>query len=330
MHGRLEGVTIMRPSKKALGISALALALAFLLFSSCGQTKEQENQEQQKQEQEKVIKALEEIETVNESIIQLLDGPVNPGKEESRDPQGRKQEDQQQGKEQQGKEQQGEGQEKGKEQQGKEQQQGEAQQGKQPGEEQQQDQQQGGEQQDQQQGKEARNQKPQDDIWDDVDKSIIELHSLFNEYIPAAAKLGASTELGANASNTLNQLTKKAEAKNQNEVLTEANNLFKAICDYYVLHQDKRAPAKILLFHARRVMLSAKVGDWQTAAAAMNDLEENWNGQKNTYGDKQKDTAAMLDLSVANLAGAVAEKNQNLTAIKGLSLSRTSPSWKKA
>lgn len=160
--------------------------------------------------------------------------------------------------------------------------------------------------------------KPQDKIWDEVNKNIIELHSLFNEYIPVAAKLGASADLSVNANNALNQLTKMAETRNHNEVLNEANNLHKAICDYFVLHQDKRAPAKLLLFHARRVMLASRLGDWQTADAAANAMKELWNTQKTAYGDEQKDAVAMLDLSVSNLVGVVAEQNQNLVAIKGL------------
>ncbi|NLW03529.1 MAG: hypothetical protein GX027_09770 [Clostridiaceae bacterium] len=318
----------MKPSNKAFGIitlslkPALALALACLTLSSCGQAESKDQQEQkQKQEHEKAMMILEEIETVNESIIQLLEGPANPGKDENRNQQGSKQPDQRQ--EEQG-QQQGKDQPQGEDQKGNEPQQGEGQQDQQQGGDQQ-----GGEQQDQQQKEEAQQGgeqqekdidglKPQDAIWDGVNQDIIELHSLLNEYIPAASRLGASAELATNASNTLNQLTKKAEAKSHNEVLNEANNLFKAICDYYALHQDKRAPAKLLLFHARRVMLSAKVGDWQTAVTAMNDLETAWNTQKNAFGEEQKDTTAMLDLSVSNLAGAVAEKNQNLVAIKGL------------
>jgi len=317
----------MRPYGKEVKTSApalkaaFALGLACLIFSGCLQSgsdskdQQMQMQMQKQQDHEKALKTLEEIESMNEAIIRLLDGPANPGMEEDGDQrQGKqpgkeqqgKQGDQKQGEEQQQDQKQGKGQQQGEEQQGKEQQ--EQQQGK--------DQQ--GQQEQRQQDQDAQGQKAQDVVWDGVNQNIIELHTLLNEYIPAAAKLGADAELGANASNTLNQMTKKAETRNHNEVLTEANNLFKAICDYYSLHQDKRAPAKLLLFHARRVMLSARVGDWQTAGAAMKNLEETWDAQKNTYGDKQKDIVAMLDLSVANLSGAVAEKNRNLAAIKGL------------
>lgn len=287
----------MKPFNHAYKKIILAMVMACLFLPSCGKDKEDESRKQEQQEQQKAIKALEKIEAMNETIIQLLSGPVSPGKTEGQKQQG-------------GQEQQGQDQGQGKDQQQGQQQQGQQQQGQQQGQQQQQSQ--------QQQGKGDQEQKPQDKIWEDVNKNIIELHSLFNEYIPEAAKLGASTDLSSNANNALNELTKKAEDRNHNEALTEANNLYKAICDYFVLHQDKRAPAKLLLFHARRVMLAAKTGDWQTAEAAMNELEGMWNTQKTTYTEKQKDAVAVLDLSVSNLSGVVTEKDQNLTAIKGL------------
>lgn len=282
----------MKPSGGAFKIVVLVMVMAGLFLSSCGKSKDQEKKDQEQQEQEKAIKMLEEIESVNESIILILNGPASPRKGEGQEQQQGNGEQQNQQQDQQG------------------------QQDQQQGSDEQQDQQQGKDQQ--QQGKESQEQKPQDKIWKDVNENIIELHSLLNEYIPAAAKLGASTELSSNANDALNQLTKRAEAKDHNEVLTEANNLYKAICDYFTLHRDKRAPAKLLLYHARRVMLAAKVGDWQTAGEAMDELKEMWNTQKTSYGEDQKDDVAMLDLSVSNLSGVVDEKNQNLVAIKGL------------
>lgn len=322
----------MKPLKKAVNPIALILA-AGMIFCSCGgQQAEKQGESTQKQDQEKALKTLEEIESINETIIMLLNGPAKPGKTEDRgqgnkqqdqddEQQKQQQDDQQNGqqpeqspgkeeaqgqqKEQQGQEQQRQGKEQqGQEQQGQQQQQGKSQQG----------------QQGQPQETGIQEQNPQDMIWDEVNNNIIELHSLLNEYIPAAAKLGASAEMASNASNALNMLTKRAEAKDHNEVLTEANNLYKAICDYYALHQDKRAPAKLLLFHARKIMLSARTGDWGTAQKAMEDLKESWNTQKNSLGSEQKEITAMLDLSVSDLAGAVKEKNQNLAAIKGLVL----------
>lgn len=303
------------------------MVMAGLFLSSCGKSKDQEKKDQEQQEQEKAIKMLEEIESVNESIILILNGPASPRKGEGQEQQQGNGEQQNQQQDQQGQQDQQQGSdEQQDQQQGKDQQQqGNREQQDQQG---QQDQQQGKDQQQkgseeqqnqqQQQGKESQEQKPQDKIWKDVNENIIELHSLLNEYIPAAAKLGASTELSSNANDALNQLTKRAEAKDHNEVLTEANNLYKAICDYFTLHRDKRAPAKLLLYHARRVMLAAKIGDWQTAGEAMDELKEMWNTQKTSYGEDQKDDVAMLDLSVSNLSGVVDEKNQNLVAIKGL------------
>jgi len=331
----------MKPFRKALYIAVTVLA-AGILLCSCGSNESHESGDKQKQENEKALRALEEIEGINESIIQLLGGPANPGKQqqpqgqndgkdktqetpegqENTQPQenpqqeGGQQQDRQEGMQQeQGKEKQGNGnQEQEKGQQGKEQEQGQKQ-GQ--GQEQQQE---GTKQGRQEQSGAGQDETPGDKIWDEINKNIIELHSQLNEYIPAAAKLGASAEMGENAGNALNQLTKRAEARNHNEVLTEANNLYKALCDYYSFHQDKRAPSKLLLYHARRVMLTAKTGDWQTSATAVDELEKLWNSQKTGYGDEQKEIVAMLDLSVSDLAGAVKEKNQNLAAIKGLVL----------
>ena len=94
VHGKFKGVTIMKPSGRAFRITVLSMVMAGLFLSSCGKSKDQEKKDQEQQEQEKAIKMLDEIESVNESIILILNGPAIPGK-------GEGQEEQQDNKEQQ-------------------------------------------------------------------------------------------------------------------------------------------------------------------------------------------------------------------------------------
>lgn len=75
----------MKPFRKALYIAVTVLA-AGILLCSCGSNESHESGDKQKQENEKALRALEEIEGINESIIQLLGGPANPGKQQQ--PQG--------------------------------------------------------------------------------------------------------------------------------------------------------------------------------------------------------------------------------------------------
>ena len=294
-----------------------------LILTSCGSPKKTESKGDQ--ENQLALNMLKDIEKKNEQIIQLMSGPANV--EEG----SQSQQSQQGGQSQQGQQSQEPQQSQGSQQSQEPQQSQGSQQSQQP------QQSQGSQQSQQPQQSQGSQQSPkpqqsQDPLknpgaeqgqlvdeqkWLEIDKSIVELHTLFNEYMPSALKMSVDPGLNNGATDSLNLLTKKAQEKNYMDVLWESNNLYKYICSFYALHQDKAAPVKLDLYYARSIMLGGMVADWTATDSALKDLKNAWLAQRTMYSDKQKDAVAKLDFSIGEIEKVIADKNQGLVQIKG-------------
>lgn len=313
-----------------------------ILLSSCGTQKEKQKSGDQSrgQDLQMALSILSDIESTNEKVILSLNGPAAVEAEDAQQ-QGQKENQEQQKKEVQGTQSEQPGGQQGQQSQqpgGQQSQQPGGQQSQQPGGQQgqqsqqpggqqgQQSQQPGGQQGQQsqqpqesqqpggQQGQQSQQQAPD---WKSISASIVEMHTMLNEYLPLATKLGSSSELNNGASDTLNRLTEKAEGKDSMAVLVECNNLFNYMADYYAIFQEKSAPLKKILFYARGTMLASMNADWQTSQSAMKELMSLWQAHKPTLMQDQKDSVSQLDLAITDLDKVVREKNQNLVHIKG-------------
>jgi hypothetical protein len=156
-----------------------------------------------------------------------------------------------------------------------------------------------------------------DNTWTQVSEGIIELHTMFNEYMPHAIKLGAGSDLNDNAARTLNLMTVKAKEKKIMDVMLEANNLYKSICDFYALHREKTAPVKMDLYYARKIILAGMVSDWSMTDISIKELKSAWQSQKALFAEKQKEEAERLDYSIAEAEKVIGEKDMTLVQIKG-------------
>lgn len=156
-----------------------------------------------------------------------------------------------------------------------------------------------------------------DQQWQKINEGIVELHQIFNEYMPLAMKQGASQDLNSHATDALNQMTMEAEKKELLVTLLEANNLSGYISEFYALHQDTRAPIKRSIYYTRSIILASLANDWQTSQAAMNELKSIWEIQKPGIAESAKDTVEKIDRAVTDLETVIQEKNQNLIKIKG-------------
>lgn len=283
-----------------------AAGIFILPFSACSQGGQKQTPQQQSAKQqvqvEKEPKELKDMEAGIEEIIGSLDGP-SLGTAEEKQKGGASQsskgseskpggkESQQKSGDQQGKEQAGDGQ-------GKEQA--------------------GGGQGAQQQTPQKEAQPKPEDPWSKIGGVIAVLHYQWNEYMPDAAKKGATLKMTENFSNALNHLTVSTPAKNKVEVLKAANSLYAVVPDLYSLYRIKMSPEiKRMAYFTRNIVLDSMTDDWAQADKDMSGLEASWSIARNSLGKEQQKDSGKLDFSITELKKVVVSKNKQLTDIKG-------------
>lgn len=164
----------------------------------------------------------------------------------------------------------------------------------------------------QQQGQQA------PDKWQEADKLIQKLHYKWNDFIPDLSKKGADMKLIDNFDNALNQLTTTISSKDKEKVMTSANTLYSHIPDLYSLYRIKLSPeAKRMVFYTRSIILEASKDNWGQVAKDNEAIEKSWSLFRNTLQSEQKETGDKLNFSIYELKKVSAEKNKQLTDIKG-------------
>jgi len=293
------------------------------LLSGCSSGNQQQNDMQlqameDKKKEEKESEKLKKIDEQIESIFEALGGPSVKA-EDSADKQSRQE------KKTEEKDKQGGQQEQNKQQDNKQQD------GQQNSK--QEDSQQNGNQQDDSQQKDAKKSKQQDgqkqekqqdeqqpaDKWSQIEQIISSLHYQWNELMPEIAKKGADMKLMDNFDNALNTLTTTIESKDQVKVLTAANRLYSHVPDLYSLYRLRMSPeVKRMIYYARNMILESDKNNWEQVEKDKESLEKSWSILRNTLDEEQKTTGDKLDFSIYELKKVAADKNKQLTGIKGM------------
>lgn len=290
-------------NKLSKTITLLLVFTLCLTLTACPDKNQSSSDQSSQQSQQQGLSILGDIEKKNEQIIQALNGPASMEEKEGEPSQ--QQSEQSESKQSQGNQSSGQSSQQGGQSKGQSSQQG----GQSQGQSSQQGQQ---NQQIQQLG-----QPVSEEQWTTIDQSVVELHTLFNDYMPLAMKQGASSDLTNNANNALNNLTNKVESRSKIDSLFAANTLYKYLCEFYALQHEKSASSKQIIYNVRNVILSAMVSDWSSANDSMTKLKNSWQNQKPTFDEKQKDPVSKLDLSISGLDKVVSQQNSKLVEIKG-------------
>jgi hypothetical protein len=184
------------------------------------------------------------------------------------------------------------------------------------------------------QGQEAQQQpqpQKQPDAWDQITPAINNLHYQWNEYMPMAARMGASRTLLDNFSNALNSLTQTIITKNTVNSLVASSHLYAFIPDFYALYKTPTSPEiKRIRHYTRDAMLNAMTGNWTQSDTDINSLKSSWSLYKNILPKEQRDMSSQMDFSVAELEKVIRTKNQPLSDIKGRVLMSNIQSMEKA
>lgn len=321
------GISLQNKLKLTNILLTICILLSPVFMYGCSRNKSQQQAAQlqaakEKQAQEKESEKLKKIEAQIEMFFETLGGPSVKAEGEG-DNSGGQQENTLQGGGQKGTQQQGTQQgdgQKGSQQQGTQQgggQKGTQQQGTQQGGGQQKGTQKGGKQGGQQGGKQAARQEP--DKWSQIGRIINNMHYQWNELMPEIAKKGVDMKLVDNFDNALNALTTTIESKDKEKVLTSANKLYSYIPDLYSLYRTKMSPeVKRMIYYTRNMILESGKDGWEQVGKDNEDLGKSWSLFHNTLEKEQKKTGDKLDFSIYELKKVVAEKNRQLTGIKGM------------
>jgi hypothetical protein len=288
-------------TKSMIRVSIILLLFLCLFTAGCAKNEEPQDAQlqalKQNQEQEKESEKLKDIEADLEAVFEVLGGPsVKTDKSSKHDQQTT-------GEQEKTDRQQGDGQKTGEDQSGKDQ-----------GE-----QKQNNEKQGEQQQTSKDQQKPQvPDKWSKAEELIRKLHYKWNDFSPDLSKKGADIKLIDNFDNALNQLTTTISSRDTQKVLTSANTLYSKLPDLYSLYRTKLSPeAKRMVYYTRNIILEAAKDNWEQVATDNEAIEKSWSLFRNTLENEQKKPGDKLNFSIYELKKVSAEKNKQLTDIKG-------------
>jgi len=156
------------------------------------------------------------------------------------------------------------------------------------------------------------------DPWQEVTKSIQELHTSWDEYAPLSIKAGASKELTDQFGNALNDLTMTALKKDGLSTMLSANQLYGYIPDFSYLYKTQVSPEiKKVKFYARDCVLSAMKLNWNQTDQDIKNLKTSFNVFKRTLDEKNKDKGTKIENSIYELEKVEKERNKEITDIKG-------------
>ena len=293
----------MISTKSMIRVNVIWFLLFCLFIAGCAKKEEPKDAQlqalKQNQAQEKESEKLKDIEADLEAVFEALGGPSLKMDKSGSEKDSEKQDQQTTGEQEKTGQQQGSGQKTGDQQSDKGQ----------------------GEQKLTSKNQETKNdqQKSQvPDKWSKTEELIRKLHYKWNDFSPDLSKKGADTKLIDNFDNALNQLTTTVPSKDVQKVLTSANTLYSKLPDLYSLYRTKISPeAKRMVYYTKNIILEAAKDNWEQVAKDNEAIEKSWSLFRNTLKSEQKETGDKLNFSIYELKKVTAEKNKQLTDIKG-------------
>ncbi|HBN83921.1 MAG TPA: hypothetical protein DDZ89_08765, partial [Clostridiales bacterium] len=154
--------------------------------------------------------------------------------------------------------------------------------------------------------------------WKEIDKTIKEIHSIWNSYLPKAVKDGVPSDLTDEFSDTLNDLTRLSIEKNNAQLLLSLNELYSFIPNALGRYDTPVHPGiKKARYYARSVIYNANIGDWVKATEDVEKLESVWSSTMNVVGKKNKEDVEKLNYAIKDLIKVTEMQSKQLVFIKG-------------
>lgn len=154
-------------------------------------------------------------------------------------------------------------------------------------------------------------------VWDDVDKTIKEIHKSWNEYHPIAIKDGSKNDIVDGFDTDLNILSNSVANKNLMSTLDNGNNLYKYIPEFFKNYSSDQVNIKRLKYYSRDVMYKSRFDKWDLAFVSIDKCNETFENINTQLKEQFKELVSTLEYSIKDLEKVTTEKQKSLTQIKG-------------
>ncbi len=158
---------------------------------------------------------------------------------------------------------------------------------------------------------------PDEEKWKEVKKTVEDIHKQFNSMQPDLVKAGTPTSIIDKLSKTLNELTLYVEAKDKQNTLFVANELYNIIPD--ILEKfDSKIPSDVkrIGYYIRDTKYNAMVNKWDKSLESITNAKSHWDIVKVQLKKEQEDQGGKLEFALQELEKVVKESNIMLTKLK--------------
>lgn len=305
------------------GIISIILIMSFLNFTACSPQKKPETLKSSSTEEKKPPKELDELRSGIEKVEKLLNSLYEEGKkplfiqQEKIEKKAREGSSQQQGEggseEQQG-EKSGDSEEGSGSSGGSGQQQGQAQQQKLTTEE-----------------LKLKLQQENYKSFEEIKKSVMELHSAWNSYEPKAIADFAIQSSINDFESALNNLTKTVEMNDAYLSLLEVNQLYKFLPDFYILY-DAEVPPDLdrIRYSINKIKLLTEKDDYTGASNVLQYLDSVWMSTRPKLKSTNTEIMSKFEFALSDLKNSVIVKNKMIVEAKSEVLLKLIEEFKKA
>ena len=164
---------------------------------------------------------------------------------------------------------------------------------------------------------EIKKEDPEEKQWKTVEKQVKELHKNWNSLQPDIVQAASPKEAIDEFSNLLNSLTLYAEAKDMQNTLFAANEVYRIIPIFMAQFDSKVPPdLKRMEYHIRNAKYNGMINQWDKSKEDMNKLKSYWSTVKTQVQKEQEDQANQIEFSISELEKVVIQENISLTDIK--------------
>jgi ElaB/YqjD/DUF883 family membrane-anchored ribosome-binding protein len=180
----------------------------------------------------------------------------------------------------------------------------------------------GGQQQGKQQGQQQKSQSQQQNQpsikWQEFEKNIKKLNTLWNSYEPEAKKDGASETLISKFEVQLNMLIGSVMSHDEQATLLAANELYQYYSQFLNLYKHKAPPEiKEVKYYLQQVLIHAEARQWESTLTLVENMEKSWQSAKGRMEKPDKKLNERIDYAIQDFAHAVKQKELQLTKLKG-------------
>jgi ElaB/YqjD/DUF883 family membrane-anchored ribosome-binding protein len=175
-----------------------------------------------------------------------------------------------------------------------------------------------GKQQGQQQKSQSQQQNQSSIKWQEFEKNIKKLNTLWNSYEPEAKKDGASETLISKFEVQLNTLIGSVMSHDEQATLLAANELYQYYSQFLNLYKHKAPPEiKEVKYYLQQVLIRAEARQWESTLTLVENMEKSWQSAKGRMEKPDEKLNERIDYAIQDFAHAVKQKELQLTKLKG-------------